>query len=305
MFFNNSDPKIMHFRGKFFTPQVAAQNINTKRQALEAFQATLDLFEEQIDLLRSSEDKVFPHERIAWKGNSDYLLSRKSAYQLDQQKETKELRVANDKSRQLDREMIALKPEVIRLYKQRQHHATWLVDHGKKLTDINRLLEQWTNEMMSSPASREHGPGSMVRVADAADAGVAGVVASKAGSGLEYLPHNDESSWYFPNVDRASAERLLFGTPHGSFLIRRSRDGHHALSIMCNGCIEHCKIEQTERGFGFAEPYNIYADLKELVLHYSQNSLEEYNESLTTKLDHPVRKVTPQQHRLAQGSAYV
>lgn len=43
----------------------------------------------------------------------------------------------------------------------------------------------------------------------------------------------------------------------------------------------------TERGYGFAEPYNIHETLKHLVLHYAQNSLEEHNECLTTTLAYP------------------
>lgn len=52
--------------------------------------------------------------------------------------------------------------------------------------------------------------------------------------------------------------------------------------------VSHCIIHATERGFGFAEPYNIHETLKHLVLHYAQNSLEEHNESLTTTLAYPL-----------------
>ena len=41
-------------------------------------------------------------------------------------------------------------------------------------------------------------------------------------------------------------------------------------------------------GFGFAEPYNVYSSLMELVLHYAVNSLEEHNEKLKTTLMFPV-----------------
>lgn len=58
-------------------------------------------------------------------------------------------------------------------------------------------------------------------------------------------------------------------------------------NFRCNGQVNHCIIYATERGFGFAEPYNIHKTLKHLVLHYAQNSLEEHNESLTTTLAYP------------------
>ena len=109
------------------------------------------------------------------------------------------------------------------------------------------------------------------------------------------LPHNHDTTWYLPGVDRSYAEKILSGKPHGTFLVRRSHDNRHALSISCNGVVEHCRIEETSRGIGFAEPYNIYANLKELVLHYSQYSLEEYNDKLNTKLAHPIQVILDQE----------
>lgn len=111
--------------------QIASQNIIDKRQALEAFREVIALFDEEIQVHKLSEDKVFPHERLALKTNYDYLQQRSNTFRQEQQKEAEDLQIANNKSRSLDREMIALKPEIIQLYKQRQHHAKWLVDHGK------------------------------------------------------------------------------------------------------------------------------------------------------------------------------
>jgi hypothetical protein len=89
-------------------------------------------------------------------------------------------------------------------------------------------------------------------------------------------------------VNRLGAENLLRGQLHGTFLVRRSSDGRYALSIVCNSTVGHCHIHQTDRGFGFAEPYNIYPTLRELVVHYAQNSLEEHNDQLKTRLAHPI-----------------
>ena len=113
--------------------QVASQNIIEKRQALDAFKEVLLLFKETMQAHKNCEDKVFPHERVSLKTNYDYLHSRSTSFSQEQQKEVKELQLANEKSRCLDSEMNSLKPEIIQLYKQRQHHAKWLVDHGKEL----------------------------------------------------------------------------------------------------------------------------------------------------------------------------
>jgi len=274
--------------------QIASQNIIDKRQALEAFREVIALFDEEIQVHKLSEDKVFPHERLALKTNYDYLQQRSNTFRQEQQKEAEDLQIANNKSRSLDREMIALKPEIIQLYKQRQHHAKWLVDHGKELVEINRLLEKWSHEMTSNEftssddyeqeASGMISNGPLLRTSVSSSVDIVGT-----------LPHNQDVNWYFPGIDRTCAERMLSDKPHGTFLVRRSHDNRHALSISCNGVVEHCRIEETSRGIGFAEPYNIYANLKELVLHYSQYSLEEYNDKLNTKLAHPIQVILDQE----------
>lgn len=273
--------------------QIASQNIIDKRQALEAFKEVLTLFAEEIHAHKISEDKVFPHERLALETNYEYLKQRNDTFSQEQQKEAEELQLANNKSRKLDREMIALKPEIIQLYKQRQHHAKWLVDHGKELVEINRLLEKWSHEMTSSDFNT-------VDVGDQDGVGINnGLSRANVSSSVDIcsLPHNHEATWYLPNIDRTYAEKILNGKPHGTFLVRRSHDNKHALSISCNHAVEHCRIEETDRGIGFAEPYNIYANLKELVLHYSQYSLEEYNDKLTTKLAHPIQVILDQEQQ--------
>lgn len=105
---------------------------------------------------------------------------------------------------------------------------------------------------------------------------------------IDTLPHHDEKTWLLPNCSRTDAERLLEGHADGTFLVRPSSTYQFALSIICGGNISHCIIYDTERGFGFAEPYNIYDSLKSLVLHYAQNSLEIHNDSLKTTLEHPI-----------------
>jgi len=105
---------------------------------------------------------------------------------------------------------------------------------------------------------------------------------------LEDSPHSDERTWLMLELSRQKAERVLTNTIDGTFLIRKSSTDQYALSISCNGVVNHCIIQRTKAGFGFAEPYNIYPNLKELVLHYATNSLEIHNDSLKTKLLYPV-----------------
>lgn len=102
-------------------------------------------------------------------------------------------------------------------------------------------------------------------------------------------PHKVESTWFIRDCNRTDAEQLLRNKRDGTFLIRNSRQtGQYALSIVCDGKVFHCLILKTERGFGFSEPYDIHANLMDLVLHYTQTSLEEHNDNLTTTLKFPV-----------------
>lgn len=113
--------------------------------------------------------------------------------------------------------------------------------------------------------------------------------------------HQDESTWLISNCSRLEAEKRLSNLPTGTFLIRPRRMGHYALSITCNNATNHCIIYETDRGYGFAEPYNIYESLKALVLHYSTNSLEEHNDLLTTTLKYPI--FCPYIKQLQQGKS--
>lgn len=109
--------------------------------------------------------------------------------------------------------------------------------------------------------------------------------------------HQNSNTWLMRSGGRQEAERLLMNMPAGTFLIRRRDAGHHALSITCNNAINHCLIYETDKGYGFALPYNIYDSLMSLVIHYAQNSLEEHNDALTTTLKYPVYSEYIQQYR--------
>ncbi|XP_023255581.1 phosphatidylinositol 3-kinase regulatory subunit alpha-like, partial [Seriola lalandi dorsalis] len=66
--------------------------------------------------------------------------------------------------------------------------------------------------------------------------------------------------------------------------LRKTRDQY----LMVDGEVKHCVINKTSTGYGFAEPYNLYGSLKELVLHYQHTSLVQHNDSLNVTLAFPV-----------------
>ena len=105
---------------------------------------------------------------------------------------------------------------------------------------------------------------------------------------VKEIPHNDQSTWLFPEVDRAMAEEMLQPREQGTFLIRRSRGTQqYALSIKCGNKVDHCRIKNGSQGFGFVEPL-VYPTLLDLVLYYKVNSLEEHQPVLKTTLMFPV-----------------
>ncbi|XP_053730662.1 phosphatidylinositol 3-kinase regulatory subunit gamma-like isoform X5 [Synchiropus splendidus] len=54
-----------------------------------------------------------------------------------------------------------------------------------------------------------------------------------------------------------------------------------------DGDVKHCVIYRTAKGYGFAEPYNRYSSLRELVLHYRHTSLIQHNQQLNVTLAWP------------------
>lgn len=164
-------------------------------------------------------------------------------------------------SQNLERQMYQLKQDIVSLNHQKDKTVNWLKNHGVSMETINLMLDGGADWENCKPEDIEL---------------------------PQNISHLDESTWLLQSCSRAVADRLLNGKRDGTFLIRPSRTGQSALSIVCKGVVNHCLVYRTAKGFGFAEPYNIYASLRDLVLHYSQTSLEEHNDSLTTTLAYPV-----------------
>ncbi|XP_030630654.1 phosphoinositide-3-kinase, regulatory subunit 3a (gamma) [Chanos chanos] len=110
----------------------------------------------------------------------------------------------------------------------------------------------------------------------------------------EYQALLEETSWFVGDLSRAQAEELLKGKPSGAFLIRSSsKKGCYACSVVVDEEVRHCVIYRTSRGYGFAEPYDLYSSLKDLVLHYHHTSLVQHNRALDVRLAYPVHMTAP------------
>ncbi|KAM6963391.1 phosphoinositide-3-kinase, regulatory subunit 3b (gamma) isoform 2-T2 [Aplochiton taeniatus] len=256
-----------------------SQEIQMKRTAIEAFNETIKIFEEQCHtqercskeymerFRREGNDKEI--ERILM--NYEKLKSRLGEIHDSKVRLEQDLKTQALDNRETDKKMNSLKPDLIQLRKIRDQYLVWLNHKGVRQKRINDWL---------GIKNENADEGYFVTEED------------------ENLPHHDEKSWFVGDLNRTQSEDLLVGKPDGAFLIRESsKKGCYACSVVVEGEVKHCVIYSTPRGYGFAEPYNLYGSLKELVLHYHQTSLVQHNDSLNVRLAHPVYAQMPSGRR--------
>uniref|UniRef100_A0AAV2KSG2 SH2 domain-containing protein n=1 Tax=Knipowitschia caucasica TaxID=637954 RepID=A0AAV2KSG2_KNICA len=95
------------------------------------------------------------------------------------------------------------------------------------------------------------------------------------------------SSWFRGPLSRSEAEQLLSGRASGSFLIRESsRADCYACSVVVRSEVKHCIITSSDRGLGF-EPSTCFSSLSALVSFYSRRSLRSHNPELDVRLESP------------------
>ncbi|NXV98733.1 P85A kinase, partial [Fregetta grallaria] len=252
-----------------------SQEIQMKRTAIEAFNETIKIFEEQCHsqeryskeyierFRREGNDKEI--ERIMM--NYEKLKSRLGEIHDSKMRLEQDLKKQALDNRETDKKMNSIKPDLIQLRKIRDQYLVWLNHKGVRQKRINDWLGIKNENIDDMYFVNEED---------------------------ENLPHHDEKTWFVGDLNRVQAEDLLCGKPDGAFLIRESsKKGCYACSVVADGEVKHCVIYSTPRGYGFAEPYNLYSTLKDLVLHYQQTSLVQHNDSLNVRLAYPVYAQMP------------
>ncbi|XP_038157866.1 phosphatidylinositol 3-kinase regulatory subunit gamma-like isoform X2 [Cyprinodon tularosa] len=242
-----------------------SQELQSKRTAIEAFSEIIRIFEEEcetqeryskeyIDMFLTL-DSGTKNEKI--QNNSDELQSKVEEIHNSKKMLEEELRTKALAHMEVDRKIARLKPDLVQLRKIRDQYLLWLTQQGMRQSHINN----WLGE-----AADEEDPYT-----------------------LEDDSHQEERSWYVGGMRRKEAEELLKGRRDGTFLIRDSQTqrGSFACSVVVDGDVKHCVIYRTSTGYGFAEPYNLYSSLRELVLHYRHTSLIQHNQQLNVTLAWP------------------
>ncbi|NWS20482.1 P85A kinase, partial [Pachyramphus minor] len=245
-----------------------SQEIQMKRTAIEAFNETIKIFEEQCQTQeRYSKEYI---EKFKREGNEkeiqrimhnyEKLKSRISEIVDSRRRLEEDLKKQAAEYREIDKRMNSIKPDLIQLRKTRDQYLMWLTQKGVRQKKLNEWLGNENAEDQYSMVEDD-----------------------------EDLPHHDERTWNVGNINRSQAENLLRGKRDGTFLVRESsKQGCYACSVVVDGEVKHCVINKTPTGYGFAEPYNLYSSLKELVLHYQHTSLVQHNDSLNVTLAYPV-----------------
>lgn len=244
-----------------------SQELQSKRTAIEAFSEIIRIFEEECET----------HERYS-KEYIDMFLSLSSPKQSaeaeglqlkveqihsSKQKLEDELQNKAQAQSEVDQKMNNLKPDLVQLRKIRDQYLLWLIQQGTQQSQINEWLGVHNDE---------EDPYTLAEEAEVGD-----------------------SSWYVGTMRRKEAEELLQGKCDGTFLIRdsQSHKGSFACSVVVDGVVKHCVIYRTPSGLGFAEPYNMYPSLRELVLHYRHTSLIQHNQQLNVTLAWPALSPQP------------
>uniref|UniRef100_A0A3Q3CSM9 Phosphoinositide-3-kinase, regulatory subunit 2 (beta) n=1 Tax=Haplochromis burtoni TaxID=8153 RepID=A0A3Q3CSM9_HAPBU len=246
-----------------------SQELQMKRTAIEAFNETIKIFEEQFETQeRYSKESL---ERFQREGNekeiqkiqsnSERLQSRVKEIHDSKRKLEQDLREQVSDNREIDKKMNSLKPDLMQLRKIRDQYLIWLTQKGTRQKKINEWLGIKNDADDSFSLEEDEGS-----------------------------PHHDECTWYVGDIKRTQAEEMLRGKCDGTFLIRESQSqkGSYACSVVVDGDSKHCVIYKTVTGYGFAEPYNLYSSLKDLVLHYKNVSLVQHNDQLNVNLAYPV-----------------
>uniref|UniRef100_A0A7N8YMX2 Phosphoinositide-3-kinase, regulatory subunit 2 (beta) n=1 Tax=Mastacembelus armatus TaxID=205130 RepID=A0A7N8YMX2_9TELE len=251
-----------------------SQELQMKRTAIEAFNETIKIFEEQCETQeRYSRESL---ERFQREGNekeiqkiqsnSERLKSRVKEIHDSKRKLEQDLRQQASDNREIDKKMNSLKPDLMQLRKIRDQYLIWLTQKGTRQKKINEWLgiKNDVDDPVFCSLSR---------------------LLIRCGS-----PHHDECTWYVGDIKRTQAEEMLRGKCDGTFLIRESQSqkGSYACSVIVDSDTKHCVIYKTATGYGFAEPYNLYSSLKDLVLHYKNVSLVQHNDQLNVNLAYPV-----------------
>ncbi|KAG8598719.1 hypothetical protein GDO81_002714 [Engystomops pustulosus] len=188
-----------------------SQEIQMKRTAIEAFNETIKIFEEQCQTQEKYSKEYI--EKFRREGNEkeiqrillnyEKLKSRISEIVDSKRRLEEDLKKQAAEYREIDKRMNSIKPDLIQLRKTRDQYLLWLTQKGVRQKKLNEWLGSENTEDQYSTVEDED------------------------------LPHHDERTWNVGNINRNQAESLLRGKRDGTFLVRESsKQGCYACSVV-------------------------------------------------------------------------
>ncbi|OQV19286.1 Phosphatidylinositol 3-kinase regulatory subunit alpha [Hypsibius exemplaris] len=282
----------------------AAQEVTMKRQAMEAFDAAVLMFEEQMRLHERFQREAKPNEMDAVKANYmllkarlDSILSSRAKLQFDLNHQAQALR---EREAQLN----SIKPRITHLRIVCDDLISVLMKNGVNPDDVRKSLAEGTKNAERKGVP-DRFPTKNLSVGEtiyeetpthSPDLTKSKPLAAPAAATATPAAHEDSSTWYFPTATREQAVKMLTGQPDGTFLVRRRTEGlsgqTHALSVVVSGKVGHCLINQEGNAFGFGQASAEFSTLNDLIVHYKRKSLKEHNPALDVCLAHPVNAVS-------------
>lgn len=98
------------------------EEVKSKRQALDAFRETVKVCEEHLRLQEKMQTEAQPHEKNDLIENNKELITKVNCLKQARAHLHGILRESVESNLLLEREMTKLKPEIINLYKMKDHH---------------------------------------------------------------------------------------------------------------------------------------------------------------------------------------
>lgn len=145
--------------------------------------------------------------------NSELLKRRLKALEDSKEQLDESLKQQIAYYRTLEREMYRLKSEIGMLVRQKDRHSVYVFCFIRKIL-FSFYIGKLSNLFFSNCRWLKKN----------------GMKQNK--EEVDFAVHSDEKTWLYLQGSRPDADHVLKGRPDGTFLVRRSRTGQYALSIV-------------------------------------------------------------------------